>query len=281
MADYRLVHCKMWSEDDWFAALEPRKRLLWIYLFTNDDASLSGLYVIRDEKIALETGLDVAFVHETLAWFASEKKIEREKWVVWVKKMRKYQNTKSEKIQTCIRKDVNAVSNCAIKRRYMAAYNMDTVSQEYVSGIDVSDSDSDSDSKDERGASDDARGPLAHPLVWAYGYIFHAGHTTMPTSNSRYMGKCLAAARQIEECKRYVFRDCVGLMIYWQQLELADWCAANPGNTAPPLTFLSKFLIAKIQESEKLTREFNFRAHLDTVNFIDAQVSGHAQEEAT
>jgi hypothetical protein len=278
MADYRLVHCKMWSEDDWFAELEPRRRLLWIYLFTNNDASLSGLYVIRDEKIALETGLDIVFVRETLKWFASQGKIEREKWVIWVKKMRKYQNTRSEKIQTCIRKDVNTVPDCPIKQRYMSTYSMDTVSLEprYDSDVSDSDSDSDSDSEDESGVSVDTRGPLSHPLVKAYLHLFpvDAG-ATRPAERGRW----LQAAREIEACENYNRAKAAGLMIFWREKKLRGYWDAHDGKT-PGLDYFSKFIIAKLKGEQAYDIDFDYHAYDDEINECKSYPEWRVEEVA-
>ena len=42
MPGYRQLHTHIWS-DNWFAELEPDLKLLFIYLFSNERASICGL----------------------------------------------------------------------------------------------------------------------------------------------------------------------------------------------------------------------------------------------
>ena len=43
-AEFRSVQTRMWREDEWFQDLDTDARLLFIYLFTNPSASISGIY---------------------------------------------------------------------------------------------------------------------------------------------------------------------------------------------------------------------------------------------
>jgi len=54
MANYRQIHTQIWR-DNWFLELRPDEKLLFIYLFSNDNSNLAGIYEIHESIIALET----------------------------------------------------------------------------------------------------------------------------------------------------------------------------------------------------------------------------------
>ncbi len=43
MADFRNIHTHIWK-DAWFCELQPDEKLLFIYLFSNERASVCGMY---------------------------------------------------------------------------------------------------------------------------------------------------------------------------------------------------------------------------------------------
>jgi hypothetical protein len=47
----------MWSSDQWFAELSAEEKLLFVYLFSNERASVSGLYESPIRVMAFETSL--------------------------------------------------------------------------------------------------------------------------------------------------------------------------------------------------------------------------------
>ena len=65
MAGYRQIHTQIWK-DEWFLDLEPQAKLLFIYLFGNENTSLSGIYKLPLKVILFETGLDKEYVVNTL-----------------------------------------------------------------------------------------------------------------------------------------------------------------------------------------------------------------------
>ena len=129
MADYRTIHSKIW-EDDWFCSLSAEEKVLWFYLITNHRASVSGIYILPERVIPFETGLDAETVKMILAHFIADEKIVCEQNVIWVKKLRDYQETKSNTIQKCIMKDVERIPDGPVKQAYCIRYGypIDTLS---------------------------------------------------------------------------------------------------------------------------------------------------------
>ena len=145
MAGYRQLHTRMWSSDRWFADLRPEFKLLFIYLFSNERASVSGLYELPLRVTCFETGLDQETVLAGFEAFKQADKVlyDRESGVVFVRNMFKYQGSGSPKIKERIKADLKAVPDCDLKRMWL---NLNRVSIGYADGMDTSLSISISDS---------------------------------------------------------------------------------------------------------------------------------------
>lgn len=115
MPGFRQIHPEMW-DDPWFLDLDNKEKLLFIYLFSNPRASLSGLYDISTRTIEHHTGLNKDFIEKTLLKFQDNKKVYINDNVVFVVRMFKYHFSKSPKVLTRIRNDVDSVPDCNAKR---------------------------------------------------------------------------------------------------------------------------------------------------------------------
>ena len=123
-ADFRSVQTRMWREDEWFQSLDTEARLLFIYLFTNPSASISGIYRLPIRTMAFESGLPVERVQKLLAQFSKANKAHYADGVVWVVRMRENQlpGVISPKIQVRLDKDIVSIPDCELKNRYLIAY---------------------------------------------------------------------------------------------------------------------------------------------------------------
>ena len=83
MADYRQIHTRIWK-DSWFLALNPDQKLLFIYLFSNERASVAGVYELPLQVICFETGLDSSVVDAGLRAFSPIWKLSRSPMLVHV-----------------------------------------------------------------------------------------------------------------------------------------------------------------------------------------------------
>lgn len=131
MAGYRQFHTQFWK-DEWVMNLEPLKRYLFIYLFTNDLSSISGLYKIPLKVVANETDLDLEFIKETFAEFETAQKILYADGILWVVNMQKFHKNASPTTMTRVRKDVELIPDCLAKKAYLyhletGEYSTDTV----------------------------------------------------------------------------------------------------------------------------------------------------------
>ena len=122
MANFRQIHVSIWK-DSWFLDLEPDEKLLFIYLFSNESTSLSGIYRVSRKVIAFETGLDKQRINEILEKFCTVGKVYNENDIIWIVNMRKFHETKSRKVQIRINGDVSNIPDCDIKSKYIAYHN--------------------------------------------------------------------------------------------------------------------------------------------------------------
>lgn len=139
MANYRQIHTQIWR-DNWFLDLEPDEKLLFIYLFSNDNSNLAGLYELHDRIIMLETGLDSSRIKEIVTKFESAGKVFYRDGVVWIVNMQKYHSNAGEKVKKNIETIVMGIPDCEVKQKYCIANEIEgnnTPSIPYVYPIDT------------------------------------------------------------------------------------------------------------------------------------------------
>jgi len=118
MANYRQIHVSIWK-DEWFLDLDPREKLLFIYLFSNESTSLAGIYKIPLKVIAFETCLDTEYVLGAIDKFSQAGKVHYDNGIVWVVNMWRYHESKSPKVQQRKDTDIASIPDCALKIQYL------------------------------------------------------------------------------------------------------------------------------------------------------------------
>ena len=122
MPNFRQIHVSIWK-DSWFLDLEPDEKLLFIYLFSNESTSLSGIYKLPTKVICFETGIDSARFHEIMDKFAKDGKVYHEGDIIWTVNMRKFHATKSIKVIVRISNDIDMIPDCELKKKYIAYHS--------------------------------------------------------------------------------------------------------------------------------------------------------------
>jgi hypothetical protein len=120
MANYRQIHTQIWR-DNWFLDLEPDEKLLFIYLFSNDNSNLAGLYELHERIIALETGLDRERIIEIVANFEAAGKVYYRDHVVYITNMQKYHSNAGEKVKKHIETIIRGMPEGECKEKYCIA----------------------------------------------------------------------------------------------------------------------------------------------------------------
>lgn len=70
----RSINTKFW-DDSYIIELEPKEKLLFLYLLSNPLTNLAGVYEITFKKVSFDTGLDLKEVKEIFNKFQKDKKI--------------------------------------------------------------------------------------------------------------------------------------------------------------------------------------------------------------
>ena len=134
MAEYRQIHTQLWK-DSWVLDLSPDRKLLFIYLFSNERANLSGIYELPVRVMAFETGLPQEMIEESLRYFGECGKVEYDflSSYVWVRNLLRYnaKNERSPKIRAHLDSLMASLSDsCPFKSRWLElhGYPIHTVS---------------------------------------------------------------------------------------------------------------------------------------------------------
>jgi len=91
MADYRYVKCKFWS-DTYIENLSGPGKAIYLWGFTNEHTTLSGIYNISEKKISNEVGFDLETVSKFLDKFTKDGKIVYTKDnFIWFKNFLRHQ----------------------------------------------------------------------------------------------------------------------------------------------------------------------------------------------
>lgn len=120
---FRTIQVTTWT-DVWFSELDVDEKLLFIFLFTNRESNMLGLYEISVKSMSFHTGISVQRIEEILAKFADNNKVyySHADSMVWVRNMRKLQETRSPKVQQHIRESLYNISECSLKNQYIKYY---------------------------------------------------------------------------------------------------------------------------------------------------------------
>lgn len=105
MAKKRQVDTIFWR-DGYTANLDPSEKLVFLYLLTNPDTNISGIYQIPLKTIAADTGFDKEIISLIMNRFEKDKKIKYENGWVAFKNFIKHQNEKSPKIVEGIKSEM-------------------------------------------------------------------------------------------------------------------------------------------------------------------------------
>jgi hypothetical protein len=104
MATFRQIHNHIWK-DSWFFELSVPRKLLFIYLFSNDRAHTSGVYEIPLQVLLFESGLEPEEAREALAYFQESGRVyfDQDTGHLFVRNMMRYNGSNvltNQKVRT-------------------------------------------------------------------------------------------------------------------------------------------------------------------------------------
>lgn len=105
----RIIHTKIYFEDDWFYSLSIENKFLFIYLISNSHIGLTGIYNLPKRVILLETGLKEPEIDEGRKIFEESGKIYSFKDWVYIVNARRYANYTGEKNITATNRELESI----------------------------------------------------------------------------------------------------------------------------------------------------------------------------
>lgn len=107
----RIVHTKVWR-DEWFVNLSKDAKLLWLYLITNDQINICGIYEITSREILFDTGVEAT---KEILNELKPKAIFVKNWVFIpnIEKYNKYRNAPTN--NKAFDNEINRIPDCIIE----------------------------------------------------------------------------------------------------------------------------------------------------------------------
>jgi len=110
---HRNIETKIW-DDSWFSDLDPIEKLLFIYLFTNNRATLCGIYELPIKIMSTETGIEKDMLIKIINRFEEKGKVIYYKGFMALKNSEKYQS-KSPSIKIGIKNEKSLIPQDILK----------------------------------------------------------------------------------------------------------------------------------------------------------------------
>ena len=109
MAKQRYVNTKLWR-DTWVTDLDATEKLLFLYLLTNPNTNIAGIYEISLRQIALDTNIDQEAIKRLFGRFSDVRKVFWERGWIVIPNFIKHQSL-NPKIAKGIRTELDAIPN--------------------------------------------------------------------------------------------------------------------------------------------------------------------------
>ncbi|HVZ41287.1 MAG TPA: hypothetical protein VHI13_18555 [Candidatus Kapabacteria bacterium] len=136
MANYRLIHVKLWSDPD-IETLPGLARCLFAYLITNQHRNEAALYNLSFARIAFEMGFPVTDIENAMNELVACQKIFRDPATstVWVKNALRYQSLNGNCIKS-IGTDIEHCSSPTLAKQFCEYYkgfgDLGTICQQFL-----------------------------------------------------------------------------------------------------------------------------------------------------
>lgn len=125
MAEFRSIQTRFWR-DPYIEELSFAEKAIYLYLMTNCQVSISGIYQITERVIVFETGADRSTVRDTLSRLQRDGKILYRDSVLWIRNFHKYNSWESPKVRAKVRADLEMIPDCFVKDQYLAFFYGDS-----------------------------------------------------------------------------------------------------------------------------------------------------------
>ena len=127
MAKHRYINTHFWK-DNYIINLDPTEKLVYLYLLTNPQTNIAGIYEINLKEIANDTGIIKEIIDTILKRFERDSKLKYFGGYIIIKNHLKHQDFKSPKLQSGIAEIINSLPEEVNRVCIPYIYGMDTLS---------------------------------------------------------------------------------------------------------------------------------------------------------
>lgn len=127
----RIIHTKIYFEDDWFYELTVENKFLFIYLITNSHIGLTGLYELAERVILSETKLKPEDLADAKKVFEQSGKIFFYKDWIYLVNSKKYAQYIGDRNKVASNRELSLIPQDVLR------YFTNTVSIPYTYPIDT------------------------------------------------------------------------------------------------------------------------------------------------
>lgn len=103
-----MITTRIWA-DPWFENLKPEEKLIWLYILTNQQTNLIGIYEISAKRISNETGIDSNLLQTVLERFQNDSRIIWNGSYMVIKKFLTHQNLANPNMEKAASKIFDAL----------------------------------------------------------------------------------------------------------------------------------------------------------------------------
>lgn len=212
MSYFRQINTAIWKDED-FMDFTLAEKLLFVYFFSNDSTTLSGVYKISKKVIQFETRLPMRTIEKALQKFEELKKIYYRDGIVFVVNFQRYNKAEGYKNDIAKKNDIDSLEDGEIKAFYMDYYHpeigytypIDTLSLSKVKESKVKISKVESSRGEKTAATTQSFDDLSELSIWT-GVTGMIAYPSKARDEAPYLIRSLVAQHQdktIDYCKTY------------------------------------------------------------------------------
>nr|BDD44987.1 hypothetical protein 8 [Spirochaetaceae bacterium] len=189
MATQRYISTSFWT-DKWIRSLDPSERYLYMYLLTNPETNIAGVYDITIDRIAFDTGYDERTLRPMLDRFAEAGKVYfyDDEWIILPTWPKHQQYDSRSKIRDGIEKVLKQCSKDLLRYLFRVGYQypIDRILEPYEYVLNYtdpdldSDTDTDTDSDTDTTSEEGSVGPSVSFETWLKEYARKADGIRKP-----------------------------------------------------------------------------------------------------
>jgi hypothetical protein len=136
MARINDVHDGIWSDPD-FEDLTPNAKLVYLWSFTNPLCGPAGIYRVKAERVALDTGLSAEALQAAVAELEACTMLYFRDRVLWVRSRVRYLRTRTPQMAKGVAADLRRIpDDCPLQQAFRERYSQEAWLAPFLGGED-------------------------------------------------------------------------------------------------------------------------------------------------